>query len=78
MLPHELYFDQKSNWAHLRVFSSIAYVHVSDEKRKNLDAKSKKCILVGYFEEQKGYKCYNPSSKQVRLSRNVIFDESAS
>ena len=43
--------------AHVRVFGNIAYVHVPDEKKKKLDAKSEKCILVGYYDEQKGYKC---------------------
>ena len=43
-----------------------------------LDAKAKKCILVGYSDEQKGYKCYNPRTKQARMSRNVVFDDSTS
>ena len=54
------------------------YVHVPDEKRKKLDPKSEKCIPVGYSLEQKGYKCYNPSTQKVRVSRDVVFDESAS
>ena len=48
------------------------------EKRRKLDAKAEKCILVGYSDEQKGYKCYNPRTKQARVSRDVVFDESAS
>ena len=46
--PHELYFGRKPNLLHLRVFGSIAYVHVPKEKRRNLDAKAEKCIFVGY------------------------------
>ena len=38
--PHELYFGKKPNLAHLRVFDSVAYVHVPKEKRRKLDAKS--------------------------------------
>ena len=34
--------------------------------------------MVGYSDEQKGYKCYNPRTKQARVSRDVVFDESAS
>ena len=75
---HELYFGTKLNLRHLRVFGSIAYVHVPKEKRRKLDAKAEKCILVGYSDEQKGYKCYNPRTKQARVSRDVVFDESAS
>ena len=78
MSPHELYFGKKPNLAHLRVFGSIAYVHVPKEKRKKLDATVEKCILVSYLDKQKGYKCYNPRMKEVQVSRNVIFDESAS
>ena len=55
MSAHELYFEKKLNLRHFRVFGSIAYVHVPKEKRKKLDAKTEKCILVGYSDEQKGY-----------------------
>ena len=53
-------------------------MHVPKEKWRKLDAKAEKCILVGYSDEQKGYKCYNPRTKQARVSRDVVFDESAS
>ena len=75
---HELYFGLKPNLRHLRIFGSIAYVHVPDEKRKKLDPKLEKCILVSYSHEQKGYKCYNPRTKQVRVHWDVEFDETAS
>ena len=75
---HELYFGTKPNLRHLRVFGSIAYVHVPKEKRRKLDAKAEKCFLVAYSDEQKGFKCYNPRTKQARVSRNVVFDESTS
>ena len=58
--PHELYFGQKSNLGYLKVFGSIAYVHVPKEKRRKLNLKAEKCILVSYSAKQKGYKCYNP------------------
>ena len=62
---HELYFRRKLNLRHLKIFGSIALMHVSDEKRRKLDPNSEKCILVGYSHEQKGYKSYNPKTKQV-------------
>ena len=43
----ELYFGRKPNLRHLRVFGSIAYVYVPNEKRSKLDPKSEKCVLVG-------------------------------
>ena len=67
MSPHELYFGKKPNLAHWRISGSIEYVHVPKEKSRKLDAKAEKCILVGYSDEQKGYKCYNPRTKEVRV-----------
>ena len=52
-------------------------MHIPDEKWQNLDPKSEKCILVGYSLEKKGYKCFNPSTQKVHVSRDVVFDESA-
>ena len=66
---HELYFGTNLNLRHLRVFGSIAYVHVPKEKRRKLDAKAKKCILVGYSNDQ-----YQTSKRETRC----CFDESAS
>ena len=34
--------------------------------------------MVGYSHEKKGYKCYNPQTKQVRVSRDVVFNETLS
>ena len=48
---HELYFGRKLKLRHLRIFGSIAYVHVPDEKQTKLDPKSEKCILVNYSHE---------------------------
>ena len=78
MSAHELYFGTNPNLRHLRVFGSITYVHVPKEKRRKLDAKAEKCNLVGYSDEQKGHKCYNPRTKQARVSCDIVFDESTS
>ena len=53
--PHELYLGKKLNLLHSRVFHIIAYVHVPKEKRRKLDTKSEKCILVGYSNEETAY-----------------------
>lgn len=33
---------------------------------------TEQCILVGYPEEVKGYRFYNPSTKAITTSRDVI------
>jgi hypothetical protein len=52
-------------------------VHVPEEKRSKLDPKVKKYILIGYSLEQKGYRCFNPSTRKLQVSRDVVFDEMA-
>ena len=53
-------------------------VRIPNENREKFDAKSKKCILVGYSSKTKAYKCFNPSTRAVWVSHDVVFDESLS
>jgi len=78
MTPEEKFTGKKPDVSHLRVFGCIAYVHVPDEKRSKLDPKAEKCIFIGYSSEQKGYRCFNPSTRKWQVSRDVVFDEMAS
>ena len=78
MTPEQKFTGIKPNIAHLKVFGCIAYVHVPDEVRTKLDPKAEKCIFIGYSLEQKGYRCYNPTTREMRVSRDVVFDEMSS
>ena len=75
MTPEEKYAGKKPDLLHLKVFGCIAYVHVPDELHTKLDPKAEKCVFIGYSLEQKGYRCYNPLTRQLRTSRDVVFDE---
>ena len=50
-------------------------MHVLDELRNKLDNKGEKCIFVGYSDQYKSYKLYNPSTKKVIINRDVQFIE---
>jgi hypothetical protein len=78
MIPEEKYNGRKPNLSHLKVFGCIAYVHVPDELWTKLDSKAEKCVFIGYSLEQKGYKCYNPITHEMRVSKDVVFDEMSS
>ncbi|KAG7593894.1 Reverse transcriptase RNA-dependent DNA polymerase [Arabidopsis thaliana x Arabidopsis arenosa] len=45
-----------------------------DESNK-LDDKSEKYIFIGYDNNSKGYKLYNPDTKKKIISQNIVFDE---
>ncbi|WJZ94710.1 hypothetical protein VitviT2T_013543 [Vitis vinifera] len=57
------------------VFGCIGHVHVPDNKRKKLDDKSFQCVLLGVSEESKAYRLYDPVSKKIVVSRDVVFEE---
>lgn len=50
-------------------------MHVPDNKRVKLDAKSFKCILLGVSEESKAYRLFDPIANKIIVSRDVIFEE---
>lgn len=60
---------------HFRVFGCISHAHIPDTRRTKLDNKSFVCILLGVSEESKVYRLYNPISKRIAISRDVIFEE---
>ena len=78
LTPYEIFVGRKPILSHLKVFGSIANVRIPNESREKPDAKSEECILIGYLSAKKAYKCFNPSTRAVRISRDVVFDESAS
>jgi transposase InsO family protein len=75
MTPQEAWSGYKPSVAHLRIFGCVAYSQVPESKRKKLDDRGEKCIFLGYSEESKAYKLYNPLTKKLVVSRDVIFDE---
>ncbi|GKB48853.1 retrovirus-related pol polyprotein from transposon TNT 1-94 [Tanacetum coccineum] len=75
MTPEEAWSGKKPDVSHFRVFGCIAYARVPDQKRKKLDDKGEKCILLGVSDCSKAFKLYNPNTKKIIISRDVIFDE---
>lgn len=71
--PAEAWFGQKPDVSGLRVFGCKAYSHVPKQKRGKFDQKSEVRIMVGYTIN--GYRLWDPITRTVHLSRDVIFDE---
>ena len=73
--PFESLYGYKPKIGHLRVFGSKAFSHVPKDDRRKLDAKSIKCMFIGYCDDHKAYKMFDPSMHKVFPSRDVIFHE---
>jgi transposase InsO family protein len=78
MTPEEAWSGTKPSVEHFRVFGCLAHVYIPDSKRIKLDDRSIKCILLGVSEESKAYRFFNPASKMIVVSRDVIFEEDKS
>ncbi len=76
-VPFEAMFGRKPDVSHFRIFGCDAYAHVVKQKRSKFDAKSEKCWFMGYSLESKGYRLYNPRTRQAHIHRDVKFDESS-
>lgn len=75
--PFEKWTGRKPNLQHVKVFGCEAYLHVPDNLRKKLERKSRKFMLVGYDGESTNYRLYDPHTKEIKVSRNVIFNEAS-
>jgi hypothetical protein len=73
--PQAVWTRKKSSLTHLKVFGYDAYVHVPKKNRSKLDKKAEKCISIGYKDGIKGYRLWNPETKKVVYSRDVVFIE---
>ena len=73
--PYEAWYGKKPAVHYLRVFSNIAYVKNARPGLKRLDDRSTKMIFIGYEEGSKAYRVYNPATKKVQITRDVVFEE---
>jgi hypothetical protein len=58
-----------------RIFSCSVYVHIQKQNRNKLESRAEKCVFLGCGQFQKGYKCYNPSTKKIYVTMDVTFLE---
>jgi hypothetical protein len=65
--PHETWTGKKPSLKHLIVLGCDSYVHIPKEKRIKLENKYEKSISIGFKVGIKGYKLWNP------VTKNIIF-----
>ena len=73
--PLEVLQDKVRDLSYLRVFGCTCYVHLPAIQRHKLNPRAVKWIFLGYSQTKKGYKCYEPESKKIYVSRDVLFAE---
>ncbi|CAL9098108.1 unnamed protein product, partial [Musa textilis] len=75
--PFEKLFHKPPNFHKLKVFGCLCYPYLRPYASHKLTPRSKPCIFIGYSLEYNAFRCYEPHTQKVFLSRHVIFVESS-
>lgn len=70
-VPLEIWTGEKPYVAHFKLFGSLSFTHVADQKRTKLEDKGELMVFVGYHVTE-AYKLYDPVNKKMVLRRDVI------
>ena len=72
--PEEAFFGQKPDVSVIQEFGTNCWVLIPDEQRGKLDAKSAKRIFIGMADGSKAWRYYEPRTRYIGKSRNIIFE----
>jgi transposase InsO family protein len=76
--PYELWTGSPPGVHHLRTFGCIAHMKITAPNQRKLDDRSRRTIFVGYEPSSKAYRVFDPQTRRIHISRDVVFDEAAS
>jgi hypothetical protein len=77
MTPFEAWYGKKPAVHHLRTFGCIVYVKNTTPHLKKLEDRGRRIIFVGYERGNKAFRTYDPVTRCVHITRDVVFDEGA-
>uniref|UniRef100_A0A2N9G735 Reverse transcriptase Ty1/copia-type domain-containing protein n=1 Tax=Fagus sylvatica TaxID=28930 RepID=A0A2N9G735_FAGSY len=73
--PFERLYGTPTSYYSLRVFGCAYFVLLQPHEHSKLEPRSCLCCFLGYGIEHKGYRCWDPISQRLRISRHVVFWE---
>jgi hypothetical protein len=73
--PEEVWTGRKPDIRHLKIFGCKAMVYVPKPLRLKWNSPTRDAIFIGYPEESKGYRFYDPQTRKVFKGRDAVFME---
>jgi hypothetical protein len=77
MTLFEVWHGRKPAVHHLRTFRCIVFVRNMMSHLKKLEDHGRKVIFIGYESGSKVYRAYDPITKHVHVTHDMVFDEQA-
>lgn len=74
-VPHVLLFHTKPDYLTLKPFGCACFPWLKPYHSHKLIPKSTTCVFLGYCTTSKGYRCFDPLTNKVYISRHVRFLE---
>jgi hypothetical protein len=73
--PYFALFSTTPTYEHLHAFGCACYPNMSATAPHKLAPRSASCVLLGYSDHHKGYRCHDLSTNRLVITRHVVFDE---
>jgi len=68
-------YKTTADFNQLKVFGSLCYSSTLSTNRKKFDPRASKCVFIGFKRGTKGYVLLNIQSREIFVSRDVVFYE---
>ncbi|GJV27675.1 retrovirus-related pol polyprotein from transposon TNT 1-94 [Tanacetum coccineum] len=73
--PFELLFNQHPQYDNFRTYGCQVFPYLRDYSQHKLEPRSIPCIFIGYSLQHKGYRCLDPTTSRVFVTRHARFNE---
>lgn len=74
-VPEEVYTTRRQSVKYFRTFGCLAYISIPEYRGAKLASRSRPVIFLGYCNDRKAYRFYDPRKETVIVSRDVTFIE---
>ena len=71
--PYEMIYKVKPKITHMNAFGSPCFFYTQKVPNDKWDERGIEGIMVGYTERVDGYRIYQPGTRKIRLTKNVVF-----
>ncbi|KAK9070010.1 hypothetical protein SSX86_010408 [Deinandra increscens subsp. villosa] len=75
LTPTHLLYHQAPSYHLLRTFGCLCYPLYPSSTINKLNPRSTPCAFLGYPTDHRGYKCFDIATRNLIISRHVLFDE---